>query len=307
MSPTQAAWSTAPSAGGLEITAPWGQSLSTPLPPRIVAFMNERPEVVGHYESIREEDRISSGFRRLELLRVQEVLTRHLPPAPVRVLDVGGGTGIHASWLAERGDSVHVVDLIPRHVEKVRSELAAFGVTAEEGDARSLNVDSGSFDVVLVFGPMYHLTTVQDRREALHEAVRAVRPGGLIAVAAINRFASLFDGLARGYLFDTDFRKIVEQDLADGQHRNPDNRPHWFTTAYLHEPEQLRGELVGVGLDVVELVGLEGLAGWLSNLADDWETESGRETILYAARTIESTPSLLGLSAHLLAIAAAPC
>ncbi len=122
-------------------------------------------------------------------------------------------------------------------------------------------------------------------------------------MAAINRFASLFDGLARGFLFDSSFQKIVERDLTEGQHRNPDNRPHWFTTAYLHEPEQLHEELQGVSLEVVELVGLEGLAGWLTNLGAQWETEDGRESILYAARAIESTPSLLGLSAHLLAIA----
>jgi hypothetical protein len=61
-----------------------------------------------------------------------------------------------------------------------------------------------------------------------------------------------------------------------------------------------------VGLDVVELVGLEGLAAWLSNLGEKWETDDGRESILFAARTIESTPSLLGLSAHLLAISRAP-
>ena len=268
--------------------------------------MSERDEVVGHYESIREEDRISSGLGQLELLRVREVLVRHLPSPPARVLDVGGGTGVHASWLADRGDVVHVVDLAPRHVEMVRSQLGGLGVTAEVGDARTLNVADASFDVALVFGPMYHLTTLEDRQQALREAVRAVRPGGLIAVAAVNRFASLFDGLARGFLFDAKFRKIVERDLAEGQHRNPDKLPHWFTTAYLHEPEQLRGELEQVDLDVVELVGLEGLAGWLHNLGEEWETDDGREIILFAARTIESTPSLLGLSAHLLAVTRAP-
>ena len=268
--------------------------------------MSERHEVIGHYESIREEDRLASGIGQLELVRVQEVLKRHLPPPPARVLDVGGGTGIHASWLAARGDSVHVIDLTPRHVEMVRSELGGLGVTAEEGDARSLDVADGSFDVVLVFGPMYHLTAVEDRQQVLREAVRAVRPGGLIAVAAINRYASLFDGLARGFLFDAEFRKIVERDLAEGQHRNPDNRPHWFTTAYFHEPEQLRDELAGVDLDVIELVGLEGLAGWLRDLGGKWETDEGRESILYAARAVESTPSLLGLSGHLLAITRTP-
>ena len=276
------------------------------MPSRIVDPMSERPEILGHYETIREEDRISSGLGQLELLRVQEVLRRHLPSTPSRVLDVGGGTGIHAAWLAQRGDSVHVIDLAPRHVEMVSSELGRLGVTAEEGDARTLNVADDSFDVVLLFGPMYHLTTVEDRQKALDEAVRVVRPGGLIAVAAISRFASLFDGLARGFLFDPDFRKIVDQDLANGQHRNPDNRPHWFTTAYLHEPEQLRGELEGAGLHVIELVGVEGLAGWLSNLADRWETDDGRLSILYSARIIESTPSLLGLSSHLLAITRTP-
>ena len=268
--------------------------------------MSERPEVVRHYESIREEDRISSGLGQLELLRVQDVLRRHLPPAPARVLDVGGGTGIHASWLAGDGYRVHVVDLTPRHVEKVRSELGHLGVTADEGDARALGVADDSFDVVLLFGPMYHLTTLEDRLPALHEAIRVVRPGGVIAVAAINRYASLFDGLARGFLSDPDFRKIVERDLAEGQHRNPDDRPHWFTTAYFHEPRQLRDELENADLHVVELVGLEGLGGWLGNLGDSWETEDGRESILFAARAIESTPSLLGLSAHLLAVALAP-
>ena len=160
-----------------------------------------------------------------------------------------------------------------------------------------------SFDVVLVFGPMYHLTTVEDRQQALREAVRAVRPGGLIAVAAINRFASLFDGLARGFLFDRTSGRSSSKTWPRTTSQ-PDNRPHWFTTAYLHEPEQLRGELEQGDLDVVELVGLEGLAGWLSNLDEEWETDDGRESILYAARTVESTPSLLGLSAHLLAITA---
>ena len=69
---------------------------------------------------------------------------------------------------------MHVIDLTPRHVEIVRSELGRFGVTAEEGDARALNVANDSFDVVLLFGPMYHLTTAQDRQRALDEAVFAL-------------------------------------------------------------------------------------------------------------------------------------
>jgi SAM-dependent methyltransferase len=268
--------------------------------------MDDGDPVRRHYEDVREEQRLTAGLGQLELLRTQEILRRHLPEAPARVLDVGGATGIHAAWLAEDGYDVHVVDLIARHIEKVQSDLGPLGVTAEQGDARHLNHPDHSFDVVLLLGPLYHLTQGADRLQALSEGRRVVRPGGLVAVAAINRFASLLDGLARGFLFDPEFARIVDQDLADGQHRNPLDRPEWFTTAYFHHPEELRRELQSADLSVVDLVGVEGLAGWLENLTDRWDTDAGKSVILEASRVIESEPSLLGLSAHLLAVTRAP-
>ncbi len=278
-----------------------GPSRSAPLPLRSVS--EHEATIVAHYETVREEDRISSGFAQLELLRVQDVLGRHLPDPPATVLDVGGATGVHASWLAERGYRVHLVDLAPRHVAMAASELAHLGVVAELGDARRLPVEDGSVEVVLLLGPLYHLTERDERLAALREALRAVRPGGLVVVAAISRFASLFDGLARELLFEPDFLPIVERDLAEGQHRNVEGREHRFTTAFFHHPDELRGEIADAGLTLRELVGLEGLAGWLPQLADHWEAPEGRERILWAARAIESEPSLIGLSGHLLAIA----
>ena len=115
-------------------------------------------------------------------------------------------------------------------------------------------------------GPLYHLTDRADRLLALREARRVVRPGGLIFAAAISRFASLFDGLVSGFLFEPQFRDIVVRDLAEGQHRNPTDRPDWFTTAYFHHPDELRQEAEDAGLQVVEVVGVEGLTKWLPQL-----------------------------------------
>jgi SAM-dependent methyltransferase len=266
----------------------------------------EEQDIIGHYAQIPEEERITFGLGRLELLRTREVLRRHLPNPPATILDVGGGTGVHADWLADAGHDVHVIDLTPRHVELVEAGLRSKGVTAEVGDARQLPVADQSFDVVLLLGPLYHLTERSDRIRALREARRAVRAGGIIAIAAITRFASLFDGLSRGFLFDTDFRRVVERDLRDGQHRNPDHHRHWFTTAYFHHPDELSAEAHEAGLRSRELVGVEGLAGWLPHLAERWETEEGRETILYSSRVVEHERTLIGLSSHLLLIADAP-
>jgi hypothetical protein len=141
-----------------------------------------------------------------------------------------------------------------------------------------------------------------DRLAALAEARRIVRPDGVVAVAAINRFASLFDGLAREFLFDVEFADIVRRDLVEGRHENPRHRPQWFTTAFFHRPDELREELTDADIDVVEVVGVEGLAGWLPHLEARWANPVDRETILEAARMIEAEPSIAGLSGHLLAI-----
>ena len=69
------------------------------------------PEIIGHYETIREEDRIAAGLGHLELLRTQEVLRRHLPAPPATIIDIGGEPGVHAEWLVDAGYQVHLVDL----------------------------------------------------------------------------------------------------------------------------------------------------------------------------------------------------
>ncbi|MFZ0666355.1 MAG: methyltransferase domain-containing protein [Acidimicrobiales bacterium] len=259
--------------------------------------MDELEVIKGHYLSASEGQRLEDGVGRLEFLRTQEILRRHLGPAPARILDIGGATGVHAEWLAHDGYEVHIVDLVEHHVEQARDKLARSGVRATVGDARNLAVKDREYDAVLLLGPLYHLTLRDDRLLALAEARRVAKPGGLVCVAAINRFASLFDGLARGFLFEPGFKDIVEQDIATGQHRNPGDHPHWFTTAFFHHPAELRDEIHGAGLKLIDLVGLEGLAGWLSDLPSD------TEEVLYAARAVESEESLLGLSAHILAVA----
>lgn len=197
---------------------------------------------------------------------------------------MGGATGVHAAWLAADGYRVHLVGLAPRHVAEANAELGRLGVTAERGDARQLPVPDSAYDAVLLFGPLYHLTERRDRLRALREAARVARPGAIVAVAAVSRFASLFDGLSRQFLFGPGFHAIAAQDLQDGQHRNPDQRSGWWTTAYFHHPDELRHEVSEAGLAVRELVGLAGLAFWLPQLADRWDDQDDREAILWSAR-----------------------
>jgi SAM-dependent methyltransferase len=149
---------------------------------------------------------------------------------------------------------------------------------------------------VLLLGPLYHLTERTDRVRALAEARRVLRPGGVVAAAAISRFASLLDGTKRGFLDDPQFVPIVEDDLRTGQHRNPSGKPDWFATAFFHLPAELAAEVEDAGLVLDRIAGIEGPGAWLGL----WPSE--RERALYAARLAEPYPEL---SSHMLALATA--
>src|SRR5438046_3297926 len=153
-----------------------------------------------YYSTFAEESRLTFGGSRLELGRTKEILSRVLPPAPARILDVGGAAGAYSFWLAGQGYDVHLVDASARLVEEARrrNERAALRIASlTVADARSLPQESMSAAAVLVMGPLYHLTGIKDRAAALVEAFRVAAPGGLVAVAAISGCASTLDGLAR--------------------------------------------------------------------------------------------------------------
>jgi SAM-dependent methyltransferase len=260
-------------------------------------------DILGHYSEGIERDRLFEGRSQLERVRTQDLLIRHLSPPPAVVLDVGGGPGAYAAWLTGLGYEVHLVDPVPLHVEQARAITPAIA-SATLGDARALSSPDSSVDAVLLLGPLYHLTDRADRLRALREAERVVRTGGLVFAVGISRFASLFDGLTYGFLEDPEFAAIVEQDLRDGQHRNPSNRPNYFTTAFFHHPDELRDEVQEAGLAIVDRVSIEGPSSWIvPDFPAKWEDPEWRERLLSSARAVEHEPALLGLGPHMMVIA----
>ena len=125
---------------------------------------------LAYYRLLGETDRITTGPGRLEPTRTQEILRRHLPRPPANLLDIGGGTGAHAAWLAADGNRGELLDVVPEHVAAARLAEDGLAVTARLGDARELPVADDAFDAALLLGPLYHLTEREDRLTALREA-----------------------------------------------------------------------------------------------------------------------------------------
>jgi SAM-dependent methyltransferase len=254
-----------------------------------------------HYERGMERERLSTGRGDLEFTRTTEIVLRQLPAAPAVVADIGGGPGRYALWLASLGYQVEHRDLMPLHVEQLRTDAAGVpGLRTAVGDVRDLDLPDASVDAVLLLGPLYHLTDRAERVGALRECARIARPGGRVFAAAITRWAVRIDGMLRERIY---LKYPASVDLIDEIDRSgmfPPFQEGGFT-AFCHRPGELREEIAEAGLEVTDLVSVEGPAFILGDLDARMAEPADRSAVLEVARAIERVPELIGFGPHLLA------
>ncbi|MFC1745963.1 class I SAM-dependent methyltransferase [Candidatus Riflebacteria bacterium] len=265
------------------------------------------PKIQKYYEMGEEDDRLAQLYGKLEKQRTSVLLERYLESPPKRIIDVGGGSGPYACWLAEKGYYVELLDPMPLHLEQAkkasalptRGKIASFTVA----DARKLNSPDSSFDYVLLFGPLYHLTERSDRIKALTEANRVLKSGGQVFAVGISRLTSTLDALFHGGIDDPEFKKIIKRDLVDGQHRNECQNQDYFTTSFFHKPEILKNEIEESGFVCEKLFAIEGPGWLLQNFTDIWNDKVKQAELLEAIRWLEEEESILEISAHIMAVA----
>jgi SAM-dependent methyltransferase len=268
-------------------------------------------DIINYYSNLfSEADRLGEDPNLLELLRTRDILERRIPAPPAKILDVGGAAGVYTIWLMQKGYEVHLLDPIPKHIEQAKKAIAALPGKpiggAEVGHGGDLPHADNSVDAVLLMGPLYHLTEKNDRMQCLREALRALRPGGMVFAVGITRFASFLDGLHSGCLKDPQFVKIIERDLKEGQHRNPTDNPYYWTDAYFHHPYELETEVLETGFADVELIAIEG-PGWAAKDPKRFATDPVLSKPFFEFLCkIENDRSIIGVSPHFAVIASKP-
>jgi SAM-dependent methyltransferase len=261
---------------------------------------------VAHYSRGLEESRLSAGPGLLEQERTRELLGRYLPPPPAKVADIGAGPGAYSLWLADRGYEVVARDLMPLHVDQLRSAAVRQGqaIDAEVGDARRLELPDQAFDAVLLFGPLYHLQDRESRLQVLKEAARIVVPRGLVLAVAISRWAVLLDGRIRLRLGEGDpgFDAVLDEVERSG-HLDPLQTGGF--SGFLHRPAELSAEVADAGLHEVALLSIEGPGAYLADadLEQRWADPAARSLVLDVARRLEVVPELAGFGSHLMVVA----
>jgi SAM-dependent methyltransferase len=215
----------------------------------------------------------------------------------LQVLDVGAGTGRYSIALAEEGLDVTAVELVKYNLGILKSKVKSTGchVKAYQGNAMNLSrFSDNSFDITLLFGPMYHLYTFSDKQKALEEAKRVTRPGGRILVAyCMNEYGVLLYGFRDGHVkecledgrLSEDFHCISqEKDLYDYMRLEDINR--------LNE---------AVGLRRVKIVSADGPADYMRQTLNAMDEETFSLFVKYHLSVCERQ-ELVGAGAHTLDI-----
>ena len=147
-----------------------------------------------------------------------------LSTSPLKIADIGAGTGRYSVELCHRGYDVTAVELVKHNLEILRAKHE--NIKTWQGDARNLSfLDDKSFDITLLFGPLYHLHGDEEKLKALTEARRITKKGGIILVAYVMNEYSVIsycfkehkwsEVAAKGGL-SPDFHTIcTEEDLYD--------------------------------------------------------------------------------------------
>ncbi|MFX1339679.1 MAG: class I SAM-dependent methyltransferase [Promethearchaeota archaeon] len=274
--------------------------------------MGKHPEtldnIIQYYrESFSEDNRLKTNWGELEYVRSKDIIKRYLPKPPATILDIGGGSGIYSLWLARKGYEVHLIDPVPLHIKQAieysnnqpDSPIASCTI----GDARNLKSLNSSADSILLMGPLYHLQHREDRLKVIKECYRVLKKEGFLFAVIISKFASIIDGFCEGYFKDPEFRKIMLQDLENGQHKNPTNNPMYFTDAYFQHPAEFKDEIEEAGFIVENVISIECFSYNLRDFDEVWKNLEERNFLLKILRIIENDSSLIGASPHIMCVA----
>lgn len=195
---------------------------------------------------------------RTEFAVTLRALEDYLPPVPAKIADIGGGPGWYAIQLTQRGYAVSLLDLSSGNIALARRQAEQAGVTladCQTGNALHLTMYAdGVFDAALLMGPLYHLITEEDRRQAVQEALRVLRSDGMIFAAFITRFAPLREDAVRSGFFDNNlelFKQLWSSGINDPE--------TGFTDASFAHPAEVIPFMESCGLHTELMLGVEGL------------------------------------------------
>ena len=250
-----------------------------------VIFMNEK-ELINYYNKHNEDKRLLTKHANIEFITAMKYIKDYLKDG-YKILDVGAGTGRYSLELQRDGYDVTAVELVKHNLRYIEKK----GIKCYQGNAIDLSrFEDNSFDMVLLFGPMYHLLTMEEKVKALEEAKRLSKKYIFISYC-MNEFAVIYHGFMEGYIkediknLDNSFKVIKDND-------------NLYSYVRLEDIDYLKDKC---NLKRVKIINQDGPTEYIKNIVNKMDDETYELFINYHLSTCERL-ELLGSGRHILDI-----
>ena len=252
-----------------------------------------------YYNKFNEEKRLDSRHGRVEFITSMKYINIYLEQimaeknvddkSQIKILDIGAGTGRYSVPLANQGFDVTAVELVKHNLGRLKQKGA--NVKAYQGNALKLKrFEDDSFDLTLLFGPMYHLHSREDKLKALAEAKRVTKSGGIILVAYImNEFSVITYAFKERHILEA-----IESGMLDETYHTTASANELYSMVRLEDIESLNQE---IGLTRLKIIAADGAANYIRPFLNALDEDEFQYFVEYHLRTCER-PDLMGASGH---------
>ena len=256
--------------------------------------METKQYLIDFYNTYDEDSRLALKHGMVEFLTTMHYINKYIKSGDC-VLEIGAATGRYSHTLARQGYDVDAVELVKHNIEVFRKNTQSNeNISIIQGNAMDLSIfPDNKYDITLLLGPLYHLYNKEDKQQALHEAIRVTKPGGVVFVAYVISDGCLIDeGFHRGNINVSEY---IEKGLIDPQ-----------TFAAKSEPKDLfelvRKENIDDLMSVFNVTRLhyvasDGLALYMREAVDSMNDDAFALYLKYHLATCERE-DLVGVTSH---------
>lgn len=208
-----------------------------------------------------------------------------------KIIDVGAGTGKYSIYLNYLGYDVTAVELVKHNLMTLKSKNK--DIKSYLGNATNLSKFSdNSFDMVLLFGPLYHLITTEEKLKALKEAKRIVKNGGYILISYyMNEYAIITHGFK-----DNNILSAIKNNEVDNSFHITPKETDLYSMVRLEDINYLKDKL---NLTRVKILSQDGPSDYIRKVINKMDDETFNIYLKYHLSTCERS-ELLGASSHVL-------
>lgn len=249
-------------------------------------------KLVEHYNKFNEDKRLKSRHGQVEFRITMKYIHEYLEKLgkDTKILDVGAATGAYSIPLAEEGYEVHAIELVKHNVQRLRAKSDK--VHAIQGNALKLSkkYDKEYFDLVLIFGPMYHLFTYEDKLKVIEEAKMVTKPGGIIMIAYLmNDYAVVKHGFIENTIGES-----VKNNKVDINYNVMSTENDLYDYMSLENINRL---VVDSNLERIEIFTPDGPANYIRPALREMDEESFELFVKYV-ESISTRQDMIGAAGH---------